>query len=90
MVTDYNFNTIDSTYGKTIIDFLDGMRFDTNAWGKGVRDGHVTKNFFFDKRDLPASKIVGSKKQESTFFPENPIELCDYLQLILQENYSGN
>ena len=68
-ITDYIFNTKDSTEAKLFMDLVGEMHSSIHSGGKGLRDRNLIKIYFI-KRAIFAS---GLKTSETTnFFSENP------------------
>ena len=83
MITDYNFNEIDSPDTKVIIGSMDEMHFDIQFRAESLRERTLLKNFY-NKRAIFASGL------RTLFHSENPNETCDKLQVLLQEKQAGN
>ena len=87
MITVFKFITTDSPDANLILDFLDGIRFDTHTRSKSLRDRNVIK-IYFNKRSPLSS---GLEKSETTIlFSEEPKESFDRFCLISQEKQAEN
>ena len=74
MITDYDFNNIDSLDAKPFINFLGEGRFDIHAKVEISRDKNLIKKYY-NKRALLASGL-----HEVIFLSEKPNELFDRLR----------
>ena len=86
MITNNNFNVDLASLSdkKIMFDFAKEMHFDLKAVGKkSTRDKTLIKL-------LKSPAIMASGVSKTIFLSSDPVELCNRLELILQEKHAGN
>ena len=86
MITNKNYNVDLASFSdkKLMYDFAKEMHFDERCVGnKSTRDKELRKL-------LNSPAIMGSGVSKTLFLSSDPNELCDRLNLLLQEKHAGN
>ena len=88
MITNSKFNVDLASLSdkKLMYDFAIEMKFDTKALGnKSIRDRKLIKLL-----NTPGLMVSASVVSKTIFLSSDPNELCDRLELLLQEKHAGN